>query len=866
MPIWRRHGILGLFRLLADIAVRIPAEHFAELKRDLRYGLRTLGRSPGFATVAIISVSLAIFAGTVFFSELNATILRNVPVVEHPNELIILRQPISYPTYKRFITRRDLFSSTAAYVAPVPFGISLGGSDERIWGHLVTPSYFLTLGVHAALGRVFDDRDQEGGEAPPVIVSYRFWQNQLGSDPAIVSKVLRINGHPCTIVGVGPKDFLGASPMMFAADLWMPLSVGGQVAPELADGALGRPQVAIFQMTGRMKPGITVERVEAELDTSLRQMLKDYGSPGADEQGRLIQAASGGKLVPTREKNPVSVALLPTLVITLILLIACSNVANMMLARAMDRRREIAVRLSLGASRARLVRQLLTESMMIAAGAGTVGFILAAWATHLMSRLQLPHAMPVDFNVEVDWHVLLFTMALTVLTGLAFGLVPALQSTKPELTSALKEGGNVVLRKYRRFGMRNLLVTFQMAGSLMLLLLTGYIVIGVEKTMSTTVGFSPKNIQLISVDPTRDGYSAAQSATFYPKLMDRVRVLPGVVSATWTEAIPMHPSGNVAFSTDHESGSARVDHATKYIVGDNYFQTTGIPILRGRGFLKEDETTQVQYVVVSEAFAEKFWRGEDPLGRKIEISNRTTTDFSMWKGSSFDYRTAAGATDSYQIVGVAGDAMDSPMERPGPAIYFPMRPDSFARPTLQGVTLMIRTVPGTVALDAVRHEISLMDPKLTTFSARTMQDSIDQILVFVNIAIWSYGGIGAFGLILASVGLAGVTAYSVTRRKHEIGIRMALGARTSDVMRLIVGEGAVLITLGALLGLAVTWSALRMMVGTWDPVAQALNKSKSDPRIVLGALLILACVALAACYLPARKSVQIDPVDALRQE
>jgi len=320
------------------------------------------------------------------------------------------------------------------------------------------------------------------------------------------------------------------------------------------------------------------------LDAIQRQVLQDSGQP-AIENGRLVSVASGGKLIPTREKDRALFSFLPMVVIALLLLIACSNVANMLLARALDRRREVAVQLSLGASRARLIRQLIVESALIALGAGALGFALTCWLMHLLSRLRLPHAMQVRFNVEVDWRVLVFTIGLTALTGLAIGLLPAMQATRPQLVPALKEGGNLQVRRRRAFSARNLLVVSQMAGSLTLLLVIGYIVFGMERTMLSAVGFDARNIQLISVDPIRDGYSVAQAEEFYPKLLDHVKRVPGVASATWSEAIPMQPSGRATFTTDTD-GSRRVDQATKYIVGYDYFQTMGISILRGRSFAK----------------------------------------------------------------------------------------------------------------------------------------------------------------------------------------------------------------------------------------------------------------------------------------
>ena len=862
--IWiQRQNLLGLALLFTDMAVQLAGAHLRECIWDFRYEMRLLVRRPAFTFVAVVSMSLAICAGSSFFSELNGTILRDVPGVAAADELVTLQQPISYSAYRRFREHKDLFSSTSAFVAPVPFGVSFNGHTERVWGHIVTPAYFSTLGVTAASGRLFDERDEVAQGTPPIVVSDRFWTNNLGSDPHVIGRAIHINGKLCMIVGVTQIGFQGASPMMYVADLWLPVSAGTGVAPELAEDALERPQLAMFQFIGRRGIGVTPLQIESALDTVLRQMLRDSGHP-ATENGRLVWVASGGKLIPTRERDRELFTFLPLLVIALLLLIACSNVVNMLLARALDRRREVAVQLAMGASRARLIRQLIMESLLIAFGAGTLGFALTCWLMHLLSQLRLPHAMPVRFNVEVDWRVLVFTIGLTALTGLAIGLLPAFQATRAELVPALKEGGNLQVRRRRAFSVRNLLVVSQMAGSLTLLLLIGYIVFGMERTMSSATGFDARNIQLISVDPIRDGYSVSQAEEFYPKLLDRVKASPGIVSATWTEAIPMQPSGRITFTTDTD-GSRRVDQATKYIVGHDYFQTMGIRILRGRGFAKEDEKGRSHSVVVSEALARNLWRSGDPLGRKLSLVSGNDVTFGLMGGSAFDYRTAS-RDESYEVVGVATDVLETPIEQPGPAVYLPMTDEDYAKPTFQGITLATRTTPGLDAASIVRAQIAAINPKLTTFNAKTMPDWIEQLMFIVKIGLWSYGLMGAFGLVLASVGLAGVTAYSVSSRVHEIGIRLALGARSKDILRMIMTEGTTLIVVGSCLGITLAVLVMHVMAANMDPVAQSIQHSRSDLRIAAGALGILVMVGLSACYLPARRSARVDPVVALRQE
>jgi len=859
----RRQNLAGLISLFADLVAQLTVAYLREIAWDVRYEVRLLIRKPAFTIVAVVSMSLAICAGSAFFSELNGTILRDVPGVAKADDLVSLQQPISYPAYKRFRDQHDLFSSTSAYVAPVPFGVNSNGHTERIWGHIVTPTYFSTLGVTAEFGRLLDAQDEVARETPPIVVSDRYWKNNLGSDPNVIGRTIHFNGKQCMIVGVAPKGFRGASPMMYVADLWLPVSAGPAVAPELADDALERPQLAMFQFIGRQKRGVKPSQIETALDTVQRQILQDSGQP-ATGNGHLISVASGGKLIPTREKDRALFSFLPMVVIALLLLIACSNVVNMLLARALDRRREVAVQLSLGASRARLVRQLIMESLLIAFGAGALGFALTCWLMHQLSRLRLPHAMPVQFDVEVDWRVLVFTIGLTVMTALVIGLLPTIQAIRPELVPALKEGGNLQVRRRRAFSARNLLVVSQMAGSLTLLLVIGYIVFGMERTMLGAAGFDAGNVQLVSVDPIRDGYSVAQAEEFYPKLLDRVKGMPGVVSATWTEAVPMQPSGRATFTTDTD-GSRRVDQATKYIVGFGYFQTMGISILRGRSFAKEDERAGRHSIIVSEALAQTLWRNGDPIGRRLTVVSKSGAGFGLFSGSAADYRLAS-RNETFEVVGVATDVLETPVERPGPAVYLPMTEVDFAKPTFQGVTLATRTTPGLDAATIIRAQIAAIDPKLTTFNVKTMPDWIEQIMFIVKIGLWSYGLMGAFGLVLASVGLAGVTSYSVSSRAHEIGIRLALGARSKDILRMIMAEGATLIAIGSCIGITLAVLAMHVMVANLDPVSQSIQHSQSDLRIAAGALGILFVVGLLACYLPARRSGRVDPVIALRQE
>ncbi|MCL5746555.1 MAG: ABC transporter permease, partial [Acidobacteria bacterium] len=734
-------------------AIRALAGPFTGLQQDVRYGLRALARSPGFTAVALISLSLGIGVATSAFSEMNGFVLRDVPAVANPQELVTLQAPASYPDYRRHRELETLFSSTLAYIAPVPFGVWLNGRTERVWGHIVTPSYFATLGVRPLLGRVFDPKQEQPGQAPTAVISYRFWQNDLGSDPGVIGKTLRVNGRPCTIIGVGPKEFLGASPMVYAADLYIPIWVDPRFAPELADNILERRDLAKFHVVGRLRPGTPQARAEAALDAVARQMEEEYGDPDRRRQGRRISLLAGGKLLPVRKQDLPFLTGFFVLLGGMILLIASSNVTNMTLARAAERRKEIAIRLALGAGRTRIIRQLLTECMLLAAGAGVFGFLMAVWLMRLASQIRMPYPMPITINLAPDARVLAFTFALTVFTALAFGLVPALQATRAELTPALKEGGNVRFHRYRHFSLRNGLVLAQVAGSLALLVITGFLVIGHRKMAEIEVGFDARNIYVISLDPIRDGYSGEKAARFFQTLLERVQGLPAAGAASVADASPMAMIGKpfVRFSASGpDTGDAKVIHnARKYLVAKDYFHTIGIPILLGRGFRKEDEANDAISVVVSERLAQDCWKGQDPLGRRIEIGSEDVPQFQT--PSAVGGTLVLGKTKVYQVVGVARNVRDGLVMAAAdvpPMIYLPLRPADYAKPSTQGMTLIVRAKPGADVTGAVLREISAMDTNLTPFNIRGMPEQIEQMMLPVRGALWTYGFIGVFGLIL----------------------------------------------------------------------------------------------------------------------
>jgi predicted permease len=844
--------------------------YWADFGRDITRSARALVASPGFTAVALLSLSMGICIAACAFSEMNGIVLRNLPVVSKPDELVALELPVTYPEFKRYRERSDVFVATAAYIAPVPFTLSFGGHKERIWGHLVSSSYFSTLGVTPAMGRLFGAAEEDVGTTPEVVLSHRFWEEQLGR-AVVVGKTLQVNGRPCTVVGIAPKNFLGASPALYVADIWIPVTVDSQLAPELENDALKRNDLALFHAIGRLKPGMNSERAESELDAVAKQLERDNGIPSNLDKGRHVTLSEGGKLLPLRKQDLPFFTSFFLIMAGLVVLIACANVANMMLARSTQRRREIAVRLALGAGRGRILRLLGTESMLIAAGAGALGFGMSIWLMDLSSHLRMPFPIPVSYDLRPDWRVLLLTLAITAVAGFGFGLIPAIRVTRENLVPALKEGGTVLPPRFRRLTMRNVLMVAQVAGSLTLLVILGLLSLGIQTALGIQAGFNPRGLYLVSLDPVRDGYSGDQAAAFLHKVLERVKTIPAVSSATLTETIPVSLGITGLRFSEPVSGtdnSQAVHDALKYTVGKDYFDTTGIPIMQGRGFGSGDDNNSSTAVIASEELVREYWAGQNPLGRRIQIENAEAFAPKIMPGS-MDYRPAVpkDSPRTYEVIGVAGDvANDLVINKKHPAVYFPLRNADVSSPSLQGITLLVRATPGNNILELLRREISALDANAVLFDARSMNEHITDFIAPLRSAGWTYGIIGIFGMVLASVGLAGMTAYSVVQRRREIGIRMALGARKGDVVRAVMQQGMLLIGIGSTIGLGCAWAGSRMLSAMNSSVGQVTATNASDPTVLFGAPLLLGSVALLACYLPARKSSRVDPLLALREE
>jgi macrolide transport system ATP-binding/permease protein len=849
----KRQGVAGLMRLIADIAIRVPLEYLSEMRRDLRYAVRALIKSPGFALVGIISLGLGMGVTTSVFSKIWAQMFRGLPAVVNSEELVMPQNPVSYYYVEQYRAQESLFAGVAAFQNGVPFNVAFEGSGnakpERVFGQLVSPEYFAVLGVKAQRGRVLDAGLDKPGDAPAVVITDRFWRNRLNSSSDALGQTLRLNGQLATIVGITPKDFKGALPSV-PTELFVPTTVPAALAPELANDVLHKRDAKVFQAMMRMAPGVTIDSAESGLDGITRRLeQEDTANPIRADKSRRVTLLEGGRVMPIpRALRPVVLGFV-TILIGLVLTIACMNLANMLLARGAARRKELAIRLAVGASRFRLIRQMLSEGILLAMLGGLAGLGLAYWLSILSSQLKLPQAVPQEMDAGMDWHALLFTFALAILCGIGFSLAPALQATRSDLAPTLKQGAAMQLRGYRRFGMRNLLVVGQVAGSLMLLLITGFLVMGITKMNSVQTKFDANSMYLLSIDPVRDGYSPEKAQALFEKLPARLKSVGAVRGVALAAEAPFSITGRVAQLT---SPNKTVKAVNKETVGAGYFGIMSEQMLAGREFTESDQRGPAHEqggtalpVVLNESAARAFFGNSNAVGQRVTEDQQ-----------------------SYDVVGVVADLKNGipDDDQPAAAMYVPLTRRDFASPPAGGMTIMVRSDAGTDALAGIRRELASMDPNLAVFDVRTLAEYLERSRAFMRLALDMYGGIGLFGLVLAAIGLAGVTAYAVARRRKEIGIRMALGARKAQVLGLVLREGVALVTAGTVLGFLGAMALVKMLSALTSVFSDAFNVSTSDPRLIVGAPLLLAALALLACYIPARRSMKIDPVKALRQE
>ncbi|GAC1397757.1 MAG: ABC transporter permease [Pyrinomonadaceae bacterium] len=811
------------------------------LLQDMRFGIRRLLKSPGFTIVALLSLVLGIGANAAIFSLVNTVLLRPLPV-EKPEQLIAVYGTMhkgadfnltSYPNYKDFRDRNDVFSGLLAYRF-APMSLSHEGKGERVWGYIVSGNYFDVLGVKPMLGRAFSpEEDRTPGANPVAVMSDNCWQRRFASDSSIIGQTVLLNDHKFTIIGVAPKEFTGTE-VAFAPELYVPAMMQAQIEPD-NNWLNARGDDNLF-LIGRLKPNVTKAQAVAAMQSIALQLAAEY--PDINE-GKGVMFEPPGLFIPDIRGAVIGFAGALMAVVGLVLLIACVNLANLLLARATGRRKEIAIRLALGASRFRLIRQLLTESLLLSMVGGALGLLFALWINDLVSSLKLPTDIAIVFDLRIDWRVTVFTLSLSILTGIVFGLLPALQTSKPELVPALKDEN--ALSGFRRSRLRNALVVAQIALSLLLLIGAGLIVRSLQKAQSIKPGFNPENAVMMSFDVGLQGYDETKGREFQRRVVERVAELPGVQAVTLTDNVPLSLNyNNTSIYIEGQPfvrGGGNLPNVATAIIGLDYFQAMGIGLRGGRDFTAQDDKKESRVAVVNETFARRFFSGSDALGKRFNFGS---PDDPYWT-----------------IIGIAADGKYNSLgEDPKPLVYRPL-----LRNYKSGVSLVARTKANPQAMiAAMRREVQNLDPNLPLYNVQTLTEHMSVPLFPARMAAIVLGSFGVLALLLAAIGIYGVMAYSVAQRTREIGIRLALGAEPRDVLKLIVGQGMILAFVGIGVGLMAAFALTRVIK------TLLYNVSATDPLTFAGVPLLLLTCALLACYIPAQRAMKVDPMIALRYE
>lgn len=813
------------------------------LLQDLRYGARMLRRSPAVVVVAVLSLALAIGANVANFSLANALLFRPLPV-QDPGRLVVISTsyrdnpytPSSYADYKDLRDHNDVLSGMAAYFV-FPMGLKGKDQPEVVLGQLVTWNFFDVLGVRPAIGRSFLPAEEQAPNGPAVVIlSHRFWRTHFGSDPEIAGRKILVNSHPFDVIGVAPRGFSGIN-TVFAPDIWVPVTTVRQTMPFPID--LEGRYTSWLVMVGRLKPGVSLARAQAGMNV-LAVNLAGQLSPDPQSRKSFTLAEANGSRAGLHQPNDQlrKGSLMLMCLAGLVLLIACFNVANILLARATERQREIAVRLSLGASRWHVLRQLLAESLILSLMAGAAGVLLAVWGIDLLMKL-LP-TVP-GFRIEIDarpdgW-VLGFALVLSLASAVLFGLTPALQMARRGQLAALKEQSQSITRSRGRARLQSSLVAAQVAVSFVLLVSSGLFIHSLRNALRVDPGFDLKNGLVVEANLGFGQYDESRGRQFCERLMEQMHALKGAESASLAIDVPL--SGMRIQNHVLVDGYQPVPGERMVMrwngVGATYFQTMGVSIVQGRGFTEQDREDSRRVAVINEAMARRYWAGRNPVGASVRQGDRR-----------------------WEVVGIARDGKyDDLDEQPKPHVYFPLRQSEFVK----RLNLVIRTsVPPKLLIGAVLAEFQRLDANLPPPRILTMEE-------FMQNAIESAGGpgymvsvFGLLALVLAMIGVYGLMSYSVSRRTHELGIRMALGARPGEIMGLVLRKGLKITVAGLLAGMAGAIAVARLLEGLLFEV------SPLDPLTFAGATLILVITGVAACYLPARRAAQVTPAAVLRYE
>jgi predicted permease len=812
--------------------------------QDLRYAVRTLRRAPGFAAIAVGSSALGIGACSVIFAILNAALLQPLPV-DDPRGLMSLSEfdrrtgeagnELSYPDF-RDLRQAQSFQALAASYPLLPASIGSQGDPQRHWGALVTASYFAVVRPRFAVGRGFDaSRDDRRGEVPVVVLSHDLWRTQFGRDPGIVGRTISINKRKATVIGVTEAGFRGTH-VGILSQFWIPFSMIDEIESRTGQNSENRQRHWLSALA-RLRPTVDAQAARAELD-AIAHTLNTTFADGQQFRGFHLERA--GQIDPRLRSVAATFFSLLLVATALVLLTACANIANLLLGRAAARRREIAARMALGASRGRLVRQLLTESLLLALLGGVGGWMMAAYGASLMGLVQIPLGWPLDLSISLDYRVLLFCIGLSLGTGVIFGLVPALRATRADLVTDLKVDGRGS-GAVDRFGLRNGLVVAQVAICTLLLLCTGLFLRSLQTARGMDVGLSNRNLLLLAFDPSLNRRADAQARQLLRDILERAQAVPGVESATLTTDVPLtliiDNSNFVPEESEADPTRERIG-TDIYTVGPRFFETMGISFQAGDDF-RPDQGGAEEITIVNDAFVRAAFPNRSAMGRRI-----------------------VGDGKRLRIVGVVATAKSRTIdEAPRPSIYLPILNDYSARQGLRGVTLIVKTRDAAAGhAGALREAIRRADASLAVFGVRTMESHLGDALLLPRLAGALSTIAGCIGLAIATIGVYGVISFAVARRRREIGIRLAVGARPREVLTMVLRQGITLafvgVVLGVLAGLGVTRFAASLLYGV----------DSRDTVTFVAVPVLLTAVACLACLFPARAAARLDPVDVLRSE
>jgi putative ABC transport system permease protein len=800
------------------------------LWQDLRFGARMLWKQPGFTLIAVITLALGIGANTAIFGVVNAVLLQPLPFAE-PGRLVWVWgnirnggnrasvSPLDYLDYRAQNTTFEQFA--AAFSIPTFVNLTGSGAPERLEGRVVTGNFFQALGVNPALGRTFLPDHEKSGSNQVVVLSHKLWQQRFGGEPSIVGKTLTFDGKKYEVLGVMPPNFKFPQ----NTELWVPMNF--EMAPEMK-----QRKAHFLRPIGRLKPGVTLVQAQADMDTIARQLEAHYPESNTGWNLRMVSLRDQlvGNIKPTLQVLFGAVGF--------VLLIACANVVNLLLVRAAGRQKEIAVRMALGARRWRIARQMLTESVLLALAGGVLGVVFAAWGIELIVAFS-GNNIPPTAQIGIDRVVLGFTLGISLLTGVVFGLVPALQTSQPSLGETLKEGGRGVGQSAHRNRTRNLLVVFETAIAVVLLIGAGLMIRSYIRLQQVSPGFDAANVLTTRINLSYGKYDSEEKAgAFWLQLYERLTALPGVEAVGMITELPLSGQPNdTPFTVE---GRPPVEPNQRFgadfrRVNQDYLRSMRIPLLRGRGFTEQEVRQNAKVVLISETLASGVFPNEDPLGQRLLLGLSEQTPF--------------------EIIGIVGDIRHRTLEAaPFPTMYLPEISTGWTN-------LTIHTVGDPLNLAAaVRREVLAIDPDQPIAAVRTMEQVLSESVAAPRYRVWLLGLFALVALVLAAVGIYGVISYSVAQRTHEIGIRMALGAQSRDVQRLVIGQGIKLALIGVGAGLLGAVGLTRLLAGLLFEVKAI------DPLTFAGVAVILITIALLACGIPARRATKVDPMIALRCE